>query len=207
MDLDQSVDIMSTRDAAQCLGVSVRTVQLWVESGSLEAWKTPGGHRRIYRQSVDSMLAARAPREVSDGFFEVLIYADAGSGSDPVQMEAQLKSLGSDVRVRVAQNGFEALIQIGDCCPNLLIAELVVNQHHANGLQMLNALQHTAFMQTMQIIVVTDLSSESLDSQGGFPAGVHKLGKPILYPQLLRLVSEYMDTCKARQMNRGAIAL
>jgi len=195
MDLDQSVDIMSTRDAAQCLGVSVRTVQLWVESGSLEAWKTPGGHRRIYRQSVDSMLAARNPREVSDVFFDVLICADADS--DPGQLESQVKSLGPEVRVRLVQNGFEALIQIGENCPNLLIADLVMR--NINGIQMLNALQHTAFMQTMQIIVVTDMNGELLESLGGLHAGVTKLDKPVSYPQLLQLVRTSMDIRKTGQ--------
>ncbi|MCB1816672.1 MAG: excisionase family DNA-binding protein, partial [Gammaproteobacteria bacterium] len=37
------MDAMTTRQAAQVLGVSVRTVQLWVEAGSLAACKTPGG--------------------------------------------------------------------------------------------------------------------------------------------------------------------
>ncbi|MFM7066754.1 MAG: excisionase family DNA-binding protein, partial [Gammaproteobacteria bacterium] len=34
---------LSTREAADLLGVSLRTVQLWVESGTLRAWKTAGG--------------------------------------------------------------------------------------------------------------------------------------------------------------------
>ena len=37
----------SPREAARQLGVSVRTAQLWVEEGRLQAWKAPGGHRRI----------------------------------------------------------------------------------------------------------------------------------------------------------------
>lgn len=37
----------TTREAAGLLGVSVGTVQLWVESGLLQAWKTSGGHRRV----------------------------------------------------------------------------------------------------------------------------------------------------------------
>ncbi len=40
-------DILTTAKAAEYLGVSIRTTQLWVESGRLASWKTPGGHRRI----------------------------------------------------------------------------------------------------------------------------------------------------------------
>ena len=50
----------STREAAERLNVSLRTVQLWVEAGLLRAWKTEGGHRRILRSSLDELLAKRA---------------------------------------------------------------------------------------------------------------------------------------------------
>lgn len=49
----------STRDVAQVLGMAVRSVQLMVDRGELEAWKTPGGHRRIARASVERWLALR----------------------------------------------------------------------------------------------------------------------------------------------------
>lgn len=48
--------VLTTAKAAQLLGVSTRTVQLWVESGQLPSWKTPGGHRRIPRQAVLSLI-------------------------------------------------------------------------------------------------------------------------------------------------------
>lgn len=31
-------------------------MQLWVESDVLQAWKTAGGHRRVMRDSVNSLL-------------------------------------------------------------------------------------------------------------------------------------------------------
>lgn len=46
----------STRDVAQVLGMAVRSVQLMVDRGELQAWKTPGGHRRIARASVQQWL-------------------------------------------------------------------------------------------------------------------------------------------------------
>ena len=53
-------EFCSTREAASLLGVSLRTAQLWVESGVLRAWKTAGGHRRILKSSIDAILRERS---------------------------------------------------------------------------------------------------------------------------------------------------
>ena len=39
----------STLEAVKLLGMTVRSVPLMVDRGELQAWKTPGGHRRIAR--------------------------------------------------------------------------------------------------------------------------------------------------------------
>ena len=49
-------NFFTTREAADMLGVAVSTIQLWVESGILQAWRTTGGHRRVLRASVEAML-------------------------------------------------------------------------------------------------------------------------------------------------------
>jgi len=46
----------TTAEAARSLGVSIRTIQLWVDGGVLAAWKTVGGHRRI---TLDSLVRLR----------------------------------------------------------------------------------------------------------------------------------------------------
>lgn len=50
---------LTTRDAANLLGISVSTAQKWIESGALESWKTPGGHRRMRRSAVVALLEER----------------------------------------------------------------------------------------------------------------------------------------------------
>lgn len=55
--LDGSTDILTTKGAAQLLGVAVSTVQLWVNSGQLKSWTTPGGHRRIPISAVRQLLS------------------------------------------------------------------------------------------------------------------------------------------------------
>ena len=49
--------LLTTVDAARVLGLAVRSVQLMVDRGELEAWKTPGGHRRISLASVQQWQA------------------------------------------------------------------------------------------------------------------------------------------------------
>jgi excisionase family DNA binding protein len=56
---------LSTRQVAQLLGVTVRTVQLMVDRGELAAWKTPGGHRRITPASVQAWMSSTSPRALA----------------------------------------------------------------------------------------------------------------------------------------------
>jgi excisionase family DNA binding protein len=56
-------DILTTADTAKLLGVSVRTAQLLVEGGSVPSWKTPGGHRRVYRSDVEALIEGRSAVE------------------------------------------------------------------------------------------------------------------------------------------------
>lgn len=69
--------LLTTREAASHLGVSTRTVQIWIDAGTLAAGRTPGGHRRI-RMSAVMALAAR-------------------SGIAPAAAEACMRSLNTDL--------------------------------------------------------------------------------------------------------------
>lgn len=49
-------EILTTSETAQLLGVSVRTAQMMIEGGAVPSWKTPGGHRRVYREDVLALI-------------------------------------------------------------------------------------------------------------------------------------------------------
>lgn len=74
-------DILTTANAAELLGVSVRTAQLWVESGQLPSWKTPGGHRRIPRQAVLDLIEDTQQEPVPLAAHAVIL-AGNGRGND-----------------------------------------------------------------------------------------------------------------------------
>ena len=49
-------DILTTAETAKLLGVSTRTAQLLIEGGTVPSWKTPGGHRRVYRRDIQALI-------------------------------------------------------------------------------------------------------------------------------------------------------
>lgn len=50
-------DWLSLGPAARLLGVDVDTLRRWADSGRIEAFLTPGGHRRFSRRSIDRLIA------------------------------------------------------------------------------------------------------------------------------------------------------
>jgi excisionase family DNA binding protein len=75
---DRVKDILTTAEAAQLLGISTRTAQLWVESGQLPSWKTPGGHRRIPREAVLHLI--EPPAQQPGVRAHAIIFAGEGRG-------------------------------------------------------------------------------------------------------------------------------
>ncbi|MBG7621607.1 GAF domain-containing protein [Herbaspirillum sp. AP02] len=55
-DAPSSDPAMTSREAANMLGVSITTAQMWMETGMLASWKTPGGHRRTRLSAVMTLL-------------------------------------------------------------------------------------------------------------------------------------------------------
>lgn len=178
----------TTREAAQLLGISLRTAQLWVEDGRLSAWKTPGGHRRICRRSIEAMLEqrVRAMHHKVAGF-DILIVED-----DPVIREiyaSKLSSLGNDVQLRFAPEGYSGLIALGERPPQLLISDLMMPG--IDGFQMLRSLEGNPRLAATGIVVVTSLSEEDIAERGGLPNGVAILHKPLQAARLIKLVQAH----------------
>jgi len=59
--------VLTTAATARLLGVAVSTTQLWLESGALPSWKTPGGHRRVRLSAVLKLLDERARKGQPNG--------------------------------------------------------------------------------------------------------------------------------------------
>lgn len=171
--------LLTTREAALRLGVSLRTVQLWVEAGTLPAGRTPGGHRRIRLSAVEALaqrsglrpaapLQVMQPAAVSDDSIDVLLVA---ATADQRQFwESALSPLSGRVSVRSADNGYTGLLQLGRRVPNLLVTDLVMPD--VDGYAMLRTLSGLPEYAHMRVLALTALSPSSIAERGGVPPQV-----------------------------------
>lgn len=173
------------------LGVSLRTAQLWVDSGILEAWRTEGGHRRITLTSVERLLrderpasTAPAPSPVSLGQLKILVVED-----DNILLKLyrlQVASWNLPVELTTAANGYDALVLIGREQPDLMIADL--NMPGMDGFQMIRSISNSSFREGLEIVVVTGMDEAEVTTHGGLPRGVRIMHKPIPFAELKTLV-------------------
>jgi len=189
--------VFTTKQAAELLGVSLRTAQLWVESGVLKAWKTAGGHRRIARESVETLLQEkhRALGAESDGSpFRILVVEDEPDILKLYQLA--IKSWGLSVEVYTAKNGIEGLLRLGQFRPNVLITDLLMPS--MDGVEMIRMLGTDPEYKDMTIIVVSTLNPAEVQERGGLPDGARLFAKPIPFEDIETVVREKFDARQSR---------
>lgn len=180
---DEGSEVCSTSKAAKILGVSNTTIQIMVERGELDAWRTRGGHRRISVASIERLKALRSQRgqrRIDTGQLDVLLVEDDLSLRTLYQHT--ISSWNLPIQVSVAANGMEALLLIERKRPDLLITDLFMEP--VDGFQLMKMLREHREFDDMVIIVVTGLSDAELDARGGLPKGVVVYRKPVPFEKL-----------------------
>lgn len=112
-------DILTTADTARLLGVSVRTAQLLIEGGTVPSWKTPGGHRRVYRADVLALIesgerSAPAPRSAN-----IVAIASGARLPDYAEQFARV----AECTAELYEDVLAALVAIGSLRPHAVIVD------------------------------------------------------------------------------------
>jgi excisionase family DNA binding protein len=198
----------TTLEAAALLGLAVRSVQLMVDRGELDAWKTPGGHRRISRESVHRRRAAsgRAP-ERPDGDrparpagepLRVLLIEDSVHFQNLVAL--LLRQHFPEVELRIAADGIVGLALVGQWQPDVLVVDILLPG--IDGATLITSLRTHPQFSRHRLIVVT-----SLDAADRAPYEFALAGVPVVHKP--RLVAEFpplLRACLADVPSRGAAA-
>jgi len=192
-----STDDYSTLEVARLLGMAVRSVQMMVDRGELEAWKTPGGHRRISRPSVERWRASRQQPRSADTLpaapDEPPLAAVAGAASAPVVLLIEdsvhyqnlisllVRQRFPGVNLQIADDGIAGLAMAGRLQPRVMIVDILLPG--IDGATLITSLRSHPQFSGIQLIVVT-----SLDDAARAPYDFALAGLPVVHKT--RLVAE-----------------
>lgn len=185
---------VGTKEAALILGVSISTVQKMVDAGTIRAWRTEGGHRRLALESLKD-AAARLNSHArpggggsvrpSSGPARVLVVED-----NQVAAKALAKALSayeSRLEVTYARDAAEALLKCSEVEPDLIITDLIMEPF--DGFHLIRVLRNSERLARMTILVVTGMSPKDIAARGGLGEDVIVYRKPLSNDRL----SGFMD--------------
>ncbi|MBN2406155.1 MAG: response regulator [Elusimicrobia bacterium] len=116
----------STIEIAQLINVAYKTVGRWIDDGELEAFKTPGGHRRVYAENLVVFLRKhnmKIPSEIDGSAVKnILIVDDDETVRKSIEKAIRKKIKNSDVHT--ASDGFRAGQAVSDHNPDVVILDL-----------------------------------------------------------------------------------
>jgi len=114
--------ILTTWQAGRYCGVSPYTVRYWIRAGRLQAYATPGGHRRIRRQDLDAFLLAHGmplPSDFQSGSKRVLLLLP-----EPEPLIRDLEGWSGAFEFRAAPSPFDAGLLLATYDPHLFLVDL-----------------------------------------------------------------------------------
>lgn len=202
MEKPSTTPYLTTRQAAQELGVSLRTAQVWVERGLLEAWKTEGGHRRITVESVERLKKENPllPDEISGtnaGATEKLKVLAIDDDKILARLyKLKLEAFPFPVEVLTASNAIEGLLLLGRESPDLLITDVVMPG--LDGYTMVKVLCQSALRDGLEIVIVTGTPLAKGEQLPHLPPDIQVLAKPVPFNEIQRICENILLQRKIR---------
>jgi len=118
--------LLTTGEVARYCDVSTNAVKKCIRNGRLKAFRTPGGHFRVESEDFKAFLMTHEMPIREDFFTSALkriLVVD-----DDAQVRAMLveilHTMEPAVEVEEAEDGYEALLKVGQFSPDLLVMDL-----------------------------------------------------------------------------------
>lgn len=149
---DDSGDWLTLGEAARHLGVAQSTVRKWTDSGRLDTFKTPGGHRRFKKEDLDSFMYGTAGEELpiskrGDGAPQILVVDD----DDDVRAMLRACLEGEGFQVVESSNAWQGIEKINERIPDLMMID--VSMPGIDGWEMLKRVRGKLDVGDLPVVV------------------------------------------------------
>lgn len=177
----------TTFEISQICEVNPTTVQNWVKEKKLEAYVTPGGHRRVRREDLISFMkkfGMPIPMQLEGAPTFVLIVDDEKSVID--LLTSLMRTGDQAIEIAGAQSGIEALLIIGERKPDLLILDIMMPG--MNGIEVCQRLKSSPATKKIKIVAISGVLDPAI-RQGSLAAGAD-----LFFDKPLDMIT-FRDTC------------
>jgi excisionase family DNA binding protein len=200
----------TTLEVARLLGMSVRSIQMMVDRGDLDAWKTPGGHRRIARASVQRWRSERHVGAAPDLDPAAIVAPTRRRGGTKAQacvlliddslhfqklVALLMRQHFPAVDLQVADDGIAGLALYGQLKPDVLVVDILLPG--IDGATLITSLRSHAQFATSRLVVVTSLNERERAPYSFALEQVPVVHKPRLVAELPPLLAQWLPTKRA----------
>ena len=186
-------EVFTVFTASKYCNVSSKTIINWVDQGYINAYRTPGGHRRINRKDLEAFMKKQGipiPETMTaDERKKILVVDD-----DPIIVESIVQSLEEDehdYEVISAADGFEAGLQVNHFRPHLLILDIMMPD--IKGYDVCKRIKSSPETKDTKIIVLSAYLDEEKFTQMKEYGADACFSKPLPLPQLKEEVARQLN--------------
>lgn len=167
--MDNIPAILGTTDISKACGVTIQTVQSWIDRGVLQAFRTPGGHRRVKKEDFLSFLEKfqfPLSQEIKTTSPRILVAEDETDLRDAIS--SIINNSFPNAVVTLCSTGADALIQLGMAKPDVAIIDVFMPG--LSGVQLLEKIKAFPELKQTRVIIITGhknkISEQEMMDQG-----------------------------------------
>jgi excisionase family DNA binding protein len=168
-----------TSKAAELLQLSVGTVQSLVDKNILHAWVTQGGHRRISLESIENYQLQQqklpAVERLLNNRMRVMVVDDDALTRHLLQDTCL--SVHPQIDCCAMSSAIDALLHLPAFNPHVMLIDLLMPE--VDGWELVKRVQQQKDFTQLQILTLSALKQDELDSRGGPPQGSQFMSKPV----------------------------
>jgi excisionase family DNA binding protein len=183
--------IYTTVDVANVCKVTQRAVIYWIDKGKLEAYRTPGGHRRVLERNLREFMdrhgipmgSAEDPRRSR----RVLIVDD-----DPLvveMLEHFIAAKDPSYATESTSLGFQAGIRVCQWMPDLVFLDLLLPE--IDGYEICRSLKGDPTTASIRVVVITGQSGAEARERALACGADEFLQKPLTQEAIHAILQRY----------------
>lgn len=185
---------ITTSKAGKICGVARSTISKWIDEGALNAFVTPGGHRKITEQDLNDFLRKSDNRPTSKFREKKRILIVDDNPNDISLLEAAFLPASDRYEVYAASSGFQAIYKIGEVKPHIIILDIVMPD--MNGFKVCERIKNNTETKDIKVIVVTAYPDKMKKKEAYQCAADAFFRKPIDLKKIVKTILEFTQVGK-----------